>query len=95
MATHTALSTKSTLATWMVRGLLAGVALPSLALAPEFVTRLVHSVSGGRGESAIWGEPLSYMVMLWIPSGVAGLVLGAVGALVHLGWKRRAGRVVP
>jgi len=89
------LSTQSTLATWMVRGALAGMALPSLALAPEVVKRLAHWVSGGGGESAMWDEPLFYMVMLWIPTGGTGLVLGAAGALVHLWWKRRAERVVP
>jgi hypothetical protein len=88
------LSTRSTVVTWMVRGVLAGVAVPTLWLAPELVSRITHAVSGGRGEGAIWGEPLFYMVMLWLPAGLAGLAAGTVLGLGHCWWKRLVVRSV-
>jgi hypothetical protein len=74
----------------MVLGVLVGMGIPTLALTPELVSRIAHAVSGGSGEGAIWGEPLFYMVMLWLPAGLAGLAAGTVFGLGHRGWKRRA-----
>jgi hypothetical protein len=83
---------KSTVATWMVHGLLVGVALPTIALAPEVMARMIHAAFGGGGESAVWGEPLLYMVILWLPAGLAGWAAGTVAGLGLLWWKHRARR---
>lgn len=88
------LSTRSTVVTWMVLGVLAGIAVPTLALTPEVVRRIAHAVSGSGGEGAMWDEPLFYMVMLWLPAGLAGLASGTVLGLGQRWRKRRARSVV-
>lgn len=51
----------------------------------EFVRRLTHALSGGTGETAIWGEPLVYIPLMAIhyffPWGAIGALLGGL-----LGW---------
>jgi hypothetical protein len=88
------LSTSSTVVTWMARGVVAGIAVPTLWLAPEVVSRIAHAASGRGGGSALWDEPLFYMVMLSLPAGLAGLATGTVLGLGHGWWKRSARSVV-
>ena len=40
--------------------------------------RIVHSARGGRGESAAWGEPLFYIVLLAVPLATVGYFVGRV-----------------
>jgi hypothetical protein len=52
---------------------------------PEFAKRLRWAHSGGGGESAVWGEPVFYMVILGIPAGLIG-ALAAVLLIVTIRW---------
>ena len=45
---------------------------------PEFAKRLAWAHGGGGGESAEWGEPVFYMVILGIAAGLIGAIVGAV-----------------
>ena len=58
-------------------GFVVGVLIPCVGMFPEFAKRLQWAHGGGGGESAEWGEPLFYMVMLGIPAGLIGAIVGA------------------
>ena len=53
-----------------------GACVPLLLLGSELFHRLVHSARGGRGESADWGEPLFYIVLLAVPLAGVGDFVG-------------------
>lgn len=57
-------------------GAIIGIGIPFLYLGPELVRRLLHAAQGGRGESAIWGEPLFYIVLLALPLAAIGYLVG-------------------
>jgi hypothetical protein len=54
-------------------------------VAGDFFRRLVWSWRGGGGESADWGEPLFYWLVLGVPLGI-GLGLGAFAITVLVQW---------
>jgi hypothetical protein len=53
-----------------------GACIPFLLLGSELFHRIVHSARGGRGESAAWGEPLFYIVLLAVPLAGIGYLVG-------------------
>ncbi len=53
-----------------------GACIPLLLLGSELFHRLIHSARGGRGESAAWGEPLFYIVLLAVPLAGVGYFVG-------------------
>jgi hypothetical protein len=57
-------------------GAVIGACVPLLLLGSELFHRLVHSVRGGRGESAAWGEPMFYIVLLAVPLAAVGYFVG-------------------
>jgi len=57
---------------WARIGAVMGACVPLLLLGSELFHRLVHSVRGGRGESAAWGEPLFYIALLAVPLAGVG-----------------------
>lgn len=61
---------------WARVGLATGILVPFLYLGPELVHRLLHAARGGRGESAIWGEPLFYIVIMALPLSAIGYLVG-------------------
>ena len=61
---------------WAKVGLALGMLVPLFYLGPELVHRLLHAARGGRGESALWGEPLFYMVLLALPLAAIGYLVG-------------------
>ena len=63
---------------WAKVGLVLGMFVPLFYLGPELVHRLLHAARGGRGESALWGEPLFYMVLLALPLAAIGYFVGRV-----------------
>lgn len=63
------------IAWWVVAGFIAGAAIPCVCIWPEFYKRLQWARSGGDGESAVWGEPLFYMIILGAPAGLIGGVI--------------------
>jgi hypothetical protein len=65
-------------------GLLVGVAAPAAYLAPEFFDRIQWAASGGRGERAVWGEPLFYLAVAAIPCGIVGMLAGWVLAKIRV-----------
>ena len=61
---------------WATVGAAVGACFPLLLLGSELVHRLVHAAHGGRGESANWGEPLFYIVLLAAPLAAIGYFVG-------------------
>jgi hypothetical protein len=61
---------------WARLGAGLGACIPLLLLGSELVHRLARSVQGGRGESADWGEPLFYIVLLAVPLAAVGYFVG-------------------
>lgn len=59
-------------------GLMIGAAAPAAYLVPEFLDRARWAIDGGRGERAMWGEPLFYLVLAAVPCGLAGMLAGWV-----------------
>ena len=53
-----------------------GACVPLLLLGSELFHRFIHSVRGGRGESAAWGEPLFYIALLAVPLAGIGYLVG-------------------
>lgn len=49
---------------------------------PDFFSRLHAAATGGVGESALWDEPLFYMVIIGIPAGLVGAVIAFAIAFV-------------
>lgn len=67
---------------WPKAGALVGLFISLIFLGPELLHRLVHVAQGGRGESANWGEPLFYLVLLAPPLSALGYLIGRVVARV-------------
>jgi hypothetical protein len=44
----------------------------------DLFRRVLHATSGGRGESASWGEPLFYMMIYAVPRSLIGIVIGVI-----------------
>lgn len=63
---------------WALAGAAIGACVPLFLLGSEFFHRIVHSARGGRGESAAWGEPLFYIVLLAVPLAAVGYFVGRV-----------------
>jgi hypothetical protein len=61
---------------WARVGAVIGACVPLLLLGSELFHRLLHSARGGRGESAAWGEPLFYIVLLAVPLAGVGYLVG-------------------
>lgn len=66
---------------WVVAGFVAGAIIRCASIWPDFFERLQWASAGGGGESASWGEPLFYMVLLGIPAGLIGGAIGFVTAV--------------
>lgn len=64
--------------------------VPVLPTLRELVKRWMYASSGGTGESALWTEPLFYFVVLNVPFGLIGAILGTIFA-ARIPWvvKRR------
>lgn len=63
---------------WVLVGELVGAAIPCVKIWPEFSRRFVHAWNGGTGESAVWGEPLVYMIVQGVPAGLLGGALAFI-----------------
>jgi hypothetical protein len=63
---------------WALWGAAIGAGIPLPFLGPELVRRLHHAALGGRGETALWGEPLFYLVVLALPLSAVGYAAGRV-----------------
>ena len=61
---------------WALWGAVIGASVPLPVLGPELVRRLLHVAHGGRGETASWGEPLFYIVVLALPLSAIGFAVG-------------------
>lgn len=67
-----------------VVGFAMGLALGGGSMIGDFVRRLHWSLTGGGGESADWGEPLFYLVLMGVPLGlVVGTVAFVIGVIVE------------
>lgn len=69
------------LAWWLAAGFFVGAAVACSEIWPDFYRRLSWAAGGGRGESADWGEPLFYMVVMGVPAGLIGTAIAWVVAL--------------
>ena len=65
-----------------VVGAFVGLIMSAGSLFPEFFHRLRWSWSGGGGETADWGEPLFYIVIMGVPAAALGAAVAA--ALIGL-----------
>lgn len=63
-----------------VIGFIVGVLISGVGLFPEFAKRLAWAHGGGGGESAQWGEPLFYMIVLGILTAFIAAVIGGAMA---------------
>lgn len=61
---------------FVVVGFFVGAVISSIGIWPEFFARLRWALSGGGGESSDWGEPLFYMAIYGIPTGLIGAAIG-------------------
>ena len=68
--------------TGAVAGLLLGLFGPTALFWVELIRRIAWAAGGGRGETADWGEPLFYIVLIGIPGGIAGVFIGVILAIV-------------
>lgn len=59
-------------------GFVLGALIPCALMFPEFAKRSAWARGGGGGESAVWTEPLFYMVILGLQSGLIGAVVGVL-----------------
>ena len=66
-------------------GFVIGALIPCVEMFPEFTKRLSWARVGGGGESAAWGEPLFYMLMLGLPAGLVGAMAGVL-LIVIIRW---------
>lgn len=57
-------------------GLVTGIAIAILLFSPELIRRLLWWKRGGGGETAMWGEPLFYMIILALPLALVGAMVG-------------------
>lgn len=68
---------------WALRGAAVGVAI-SVLYVPLGLELVLNAFRGVGGESADWGEPLFYMVLLGVQFGAFGCVVGAAAALIRM-----------
>lgn len=59
-------------------GFLIGVAIGGHSIFPDLFHRIRWAWSGGTGETADWGEPLFYLVIIGVPLGALGAGIGVV-----------------
>lgn len=73
-------------------GFVLGFLVSTLEIWPDFFRRLLFALSGGRGESSYWDEPLFYAAMIGAPWGVVVAFVVLLLACA-LGWvlRRRNG----
>jgi hypothetical protein len=57
---------------------LIGLAIGGHSMFPDLFNRIVHAWNGGTGQSADWGEPLFYLVIIGVPLGALGAGIGVV-----------------
>jgi len=58
-----------------------GLILPTLEIWSDFFSRVKWALSGGGGESAVWGEPLFYILVVGLPYGLAAAGVVTAGGL--------------
>ena len=77
-----------TLARCALFGFILGALIPSVIVFPEFAKRLAFARSGGGGESAVWTEPLFYMVIMGLKGGLigAGSAMGVMLLVAVIRW---------
>jgi hypothetical protein len=72
------------IAWWAVAGFIVGKAMASASLWPDLYQRLLFALSGSRGESSDWGEPVFYMAITGVPVGLLGAAIaGAVAYAIR------------
>ncbi len=60
---------------WSLGGFVIAALIGCAGILPDFFSRLHVAATGGVGESALWDEPLFYMVIIGIPAGLAGAAI--------------------
>jgi|GEM_PF-4945331 hypothetical protein len=60
---------------WSLGGFVIAALIGCADILPDFFSRLHVAATGGVGESALWDEPLFYMVIIGIPAGLVGAVI--------------------
>jgi hypothetical protein len=78
-----------TIANGVCVGFVLGALIPCIDMFPEFAKRLSWAHAGGSGESAAWGEPLFYMLILGFSAGMVGALTGIV-LIIIMRWRGRA-----
>ena len=67
---------------WSLGGFVIAALIGCADILPDFFRRLHAAATGGVGESALWDEPLFYMAIIGIPSGLVGAVIAVLIAFV-------------
>ena len=60
---------------WSLGGFVIAALIGCADILPDFFSRLHVAATGGVGESALWDEPLFYMVIIGIPAGLVGAAI--------------------
>jgi hypothetical protein len=60
---------------WSLGGFIIAASIACADMLPDFFRRLHWALTGGVGESAVWGEPLFYMAIVGIPAGLVGALI--------------------
>ena len=60
---------------WGLGGFIIAASIRCADILPDFFRRLHWALTGGVGESAVWGEPLFYMAIVGIPAGLIGALI--------------------
>ena len=63
---------------WSLGGFVIAASIACADILPDFFRRLHWALSGGVGETAVWGEPLFYMAIIGIPAGLVGALIAFV-----------------
>lgn len=67
---------------WSLGGFIIAASIACADILPDFFRRLHWALTGGVGESAVWGEPLFYMAIIGIPAGLVGALIAYAIAFV-------------
>ncbi len=67
---------------WSLAGFIIAASVRCVSIVPDLFRRLHVAATGGGGESADWGEPLFYMVLLGIPACWVGALVALTIAFV-------------